>query len=142
MINRVVLVGRLTKDVELRRTPSNVPVVNFTLAVDNLSFGKDKTSSASFISCVAWNGTAEIIEKYCKKGSQLGVDGRLQTRTYDKKDGTKAFVTEVIVDNITLLGSKSTSNNSSNSDSSNFMPNDDESLDLGNDDIADDDLPF
>ncbi len=141
MINRVVLVGRLTRDVELRRTPSNAAVANFTLAVDNPSFGKEKEAGASFISCVAWNGAAEIIGKYCKKGSQLGVDGRLQTRSYDRKDGTKASVTEVIVDNITLLGSKSTSNSVSDN-SNDFVPSNDESLDFGTDDIADDDLPF
>lgn len=144
MINRVVLVGRLTKDVELRRTPSGAAVASFTLAVDNPTFGANKEKSSSFISCTAWNGAAEIVGKYCKKGSQLGVDGRLQTRSYDRKDGTKAYVTEVVVENITLCGSKSTSNSSVNPASSNdfYQPSNDESLDLSSDDIADDDLPF
>lgn len=144
MINRVVLVGRLTKDVELRRTPSGAAVASFTLAVDNPTFGANHEKSSSFISCTAWNGTAEILGKYCKKGSQLGVDGRLQTRSYDRKDGTKVYVTEVIVENITLCGSKSTSSSNVNSSNDNdFMqPSNDESLDLSSDDIADDDLPF
>ncbi len=144
MINRVVLVGRLTKDVELRRTPSGAAVASFTLAVDNPTFGANREKTSSFINCTAWNGAAEILGKYCRKGSQLGVDGRLQTRSYDRKDGTKAYVTEVIVENITLCGSKSTSNSSVNSSSDNdFMqPSNDESLDLSSDDIADDDLPF
>lgn len=144
MINRVVLVGRLTKDVELRRTPSGAAVASFTLAVDNPTFGANREKTSSFISCIAWNGAAEIVEKYCKKGSQLGVDGRLQTRSYDRKDGTKAYVTEVIVENITLCGSKSTSNSSVSPASNNdfYQPSNDESLDLSSDDIADDDLPF
>ena len=94
-INRVVLTGRLTKDVELRATPSGANVASFTVAVDG--FGRDQNNNpvnqASFVSCVAWNQTAKFVTTYCKKGSLVALEGRLQTRSYDRKDGTKAYVT-------------------------------------------------
>ena len=104
-INRVVLTGRLTKDVELRATPSGANVASFTVAVDG--FGRDQNNNpvnqASFVNCVAWNQTAKFVTTYCKKGSLVALEGRLQTRSYDRKDGTKAYVTEVVTERVENL---------------------------------------
>ena len=107
-MNRVCLTGRLTDDLEIRATPSGANVTSFTIAVDN--FAKDQQGNtvkqASFINCVAWNQSATFLATYCRKGSLIAVDGRLQTRSYDRKDGTKAYVTEVICDRVENLSPK------------------------------------
>ena len=104
-INKVILTGRLTKDVELRATPSGNNVASFTIAVDG--FGRDQNNNpvnqASFINCVAWNQQAKFLSTYCKKGSLVALEGRLQTRSYDRKDGTKAYVTEVVTERVENL---------------------------------------
>lgn len=102
-MNHVTLIGRLTKDPEVRYTQSGTPVGTFTLAVDR-RVQKDKSKEADFIPCVVWNKTAEIVGNWCKKGKQVGVEGRIQVRSYDAKDGSKRYVTEVIVSNLELLG--------------------------------------
>lgn len=102
-INKVVLIGRLTKDVELKATPSGSEVCNFSLAVDDYN-GKENV--AYFIECVAWNQTAKFVTTYCKKGTLIAVDGKLQTRSYDRKDGTKVYVTEVVCATVQSLQSK------------------------------------
>lgn len=104
-MNHVTLIGRLTKDPEVRYTQSGTPVGTFTLAVDR-RVAKDKPKEADFIPCVVWNKTAEIVGNWCKKGKQVAVEGRIQVRSYDAKDGTKRYVTEVIVSELELLGSK------------------------------------
>ena len=104
-MNHVTLIGRLTKDPEVRYTQSGTAVGTFTLAVDR-RVQKDKPKEADFIPCVVWNKTAEIVGNYCKKGKQVGVEGRIQVRSYDAKDGSKRYVTEVIVSELELLGSK------------------------------------
>jgi single-strand DNA-binding protein len=105
MMNRVVLVGRLVRDPnELRRSANNNAVISFTVAVDN-RFTKQEDRKADYVPCVAWNKTAEIVSQYAKKGSLVGVEGRLQSRNYEK-EGQKVFVLEVIVDNIQFLESK------------------------------------
>jgi single-strand DNA-binding protein len=113
MINRVVLVGRLTKDVEIRKTQSQLSVASFTVAVDRrVSRSQDQNSNqptADFINCVAWRQTADFLGTYAKKGALVGVDGRLQTRTYDDAQGNRHYVTEVVCDNANLLESKSSS---------------------------------
>lgn len=102
MVNRIVLVGRLTRDPELRKTPSGASVVAFTLAVDNRpTKGGEKT--ASFIPVIGWNQTADNVAKYVHKGSLVGVDGRLTQRSYDKRDGSKAQVFEVVADSVQFL---------------------------------------
>ena len=101
-MNHVTLIGRLTKDPEVRYTQSGTPVGTFTLAVDR-RVQKDKPKEADFIPCVVWSKTAEIVGEYCKKGKQVAVEGRIQVRSYDAKDG-KRYVTEVIVSNLELLG--------------------------------------
>lgn len=100
-MNQVALIGRLTRDPELRRTQNGNAVVTFTLAVDN----RHKEDGAEFIVCVAWNRTAELIKQYVKKGHRAAVTGRLATRTYESK-GVKHFVTEVIVADVDFLERK------------------------------------
>ncbi|MEE8808001.1 MAG: single-stranded DNA-binding protein [Lactimicrobium sp.] len=107
MINRVVLVGRLTKDVEVRKTTSGLSVAQFTVAVDRrMSRDNNGQQSADFISCVAWRQSADFLGSYARKGNLIGVEGRIQTRNYDDKDGKKVYVTEVVCDNVQLLESR------------------------------------
>lgn len=152
MINKVVLVGRLARDPnELRYSANNVAFVSFTIAVDN-RFSRQADKSADFINCVAFNKTAEFISKYARKGALSGVEGRLQSRSYNDKDGKKVFVLEVVVDAFQLLESKSVAE-ARNNEMGNPSPsrqNNDSSVNI-NDlydsnfsqvDVNDDDLPF
>lgn len=109
MLNRVALVGRLTKDAELRRTSSGKAVASFTLAV-NRNFKTGDGQEADFLSIVAWGKVAENTANYCSKGSLVSVDGRLQTRNYDNNQGQKVFVTEVVADSVHFLETKRNSN--------------------------------
>ena len=152
-MNKVILIGRLTKDPELKTTPSGVGTTSFTVAVDR-TFVNQQTGQreADFINCVAWRKQAENISRYCFKGTQVAVEGRIQVRSYDAQDGSKRYVTEVICDNVTFLGSKSSNNASSYSENNYSEPssdiettniNDDPYANMG-DEVAltDDDLPF
>ena len=149
MINRVVLVGRITRDPELKATGSGKSVTSITVAVDN-QFMKnpDGSRSTSFIPVTAWNQTAEFVCKYAKKGSLVGVDGRLQQRSYKRNDGTNASVIEVIADSVQLLEPKSSNGNrdSFNDGHANISFDDgnadDTVKDLRSEDLADEDLPF
>lgn len=108
MINRAVLVGRLTRDVEVRKTQSGISCAMFTVACDR-NRKKDENSNeptADFISCVAWRQPADFLGQYAHKGSLVGVDGRIQTRTYEK-DGQRIYMTEVVADQVRLLETKS-----------------------------------
>jgi single-strand binding protein len=109
MINRVVLVGRLTRDPELRYTPSGVAVTRFTLAVNRPFTNQTGEREADFINCVAWRKQAENVANFLKKGSLAGVDGRLQTRSYDAQDGKRVYVTEVVADSVQFLEPKNAS---------------------------------
>ena len=113
MINCVVLVGRLTRDVEVRKTASGLSVATFTVACDRrMARGQDGNNqqSADFISCVAWRQAADFLGSYARKGALVGVEGRIQTRNYDR-DGQKVYVTEIVCDTVNLLESKSQSQN-------------------------------
>ena len=110
MINSVVLVGRLTKDIELRKTQSGLSVASFTVACDRRLSQEQRNNneqSADFISCVAWRGSADFLGNYAHKGDTVGVEGRIQTRTYDR-DGQRVYVTEVLANSVNLLHSKQT----------------------------------
>jgi single-strand DNA-binding protein len=107
MMNRVVLVGRLTKDPTLRYTPNGVAVANFTIAANRPFKDANGERHADFINCVSWKRQAENLANFMKKGNLIGVDGRLQSRTYDDKDGKTVFVTEIVTDNVQFLESKS-----------------------------------
>lgn len=105
MLNSVVLIGRLTKDPELRTTGSGTPVVSYTLAV-NRRFKTQGQPEADFINCVAWNKTADTMARYLHKGSLIAVQGRIQTRNYENQQGQRVYVTEVVTDSFDFLESK------------------------------------
>lgn len=110
MINSVVLVGRLTKDVELRKTQSGLSVASFTIACDRRLSQEQRNNneqSADFINCVAWRGSADFLSSYAHKGDTVGVEGKIQTRNYDR-DGQRVYVTEVLANSVNLLHSKQT----------------------------------
>jgi len=107
MINNVVLVGRLTKDPDLRYTSSGSAVATFTLAVNRNFTGQDGKREADFINCVIWRKPAETMASYAHKGTLLGVVGRIQTRSYDNQQGQRVYVTEVVCDNFQLLENRS-----------------------------------
>lgn len=105
-MNKVILIGRLTKDPELKQTPNGVSNATFSIAVNRNFKNKDGVVEADFINVVVWRRQAENVSKYCTKGTQVCVEGRMQTRNYDAQDGTKRYITEVIADNVEFLGSK------------------------------------
>ncbi|EAE8592528.1 single-stranded DNA-binding protein [Listeria monocytogenes] len=117
MMNRVVLVGRLTKDPDLRYTPAGVAVATFTLAVNRTFTNQQGEREPDFINCVVWRKPAENVANFLKKGSMAGVDGRVQTRNYEGNDGKRVYVTEIVAESVQFLESKqngaggSTSNN-------------------------------
>lgn len=113
MINRVVLVGRLTKDPELRKTQSGTSVVSFSLAV-NRRVQTSGQPDADFINCVAWNRLADLMCQYLHRGSLIGVEGRIQTRNYENNQGQRVYVTEVVADNVQFLEPKNTQHAQSN----------------------------
>ncbi|EBF5150769.1 single-stranded DNA-binding protein [Listeria monocytogenes] len=103
MMNRVVLVGRLTKDPELRYTPAGVAVATFTLAVNRTFTNQQGEREADFINCVVWRKPAENVANFLKKGSMAGVDGRVQTRNYEGNDGKRVYVTEIVAESVQFL---------------------------------------
>ena len=110
MINNVVLVGRLTRDIELRKTQSGLSVASFTIACDRRLSQEQRNNgeqSADFISCVAWRGSADFLGNYGHKGDTVGVEGRIQTRSYDR-DGQRVYVVEVLANSVNLLHSTQT----------------------------------
>jgi len=152
MINRVVLVGRITKDPVLRKTANGASVTSFTLAV-NRKFKQEGQPEADFVNVVAWSKTADIVAQYTHKGSLVGVEGRIQTRSFDDKDGKRVYVTEVVADSVQFLESKSAAASNANAyvpeQGSNQGYQSDNGQSYSNDftssstlDIASDDLPF
>ena len=111
MINRVVLVGRLTKDPELRYTPNGVPVATFTLAVNRTFTNQQGERETDFINVVVWRRQAENAANYLKKGNLAGVDGRIQTRNYEGQDGKRVYVTEVLAESVQFLEPKGSGSN-------------------------------
>ena len=105
MINRVVLVGRLTRDPELRKTQNGTSVCSFTMAV-NRRVQSQGQPDADFINCVAWNRVADLMTQYLHKGSLIGLEGRIQTRNYENQQGQRVYVTEVVADNVQFLEPK------------------------------------
>jgi single-strand DNA-binding protein len=161
MINRTVLVGRLTKDPELRYTQSNAAVAKFTLAVNRIY--KTQNNEADFIQCVVWNKQAENVDKYLRKGSLVGVEGRIQTGYYDNEQGVRIYTTEVVCDSVQFLEPKNAESNGTQNDYSqnNYQTQENQYQNNRNenqnnerpsrekdnntprlDDISEDDLPF
>ena len=118
-MNKVFLIGRLTRDPELRYTGSNIPVATFSIAVNRNYSNQQGEREADFINIVVWRKQAENVKNYLTQGSQVAIDGRIQTRSYDDNNGQKRYVTEVVADNVEFLGSKNSSNNSNNGSASN-----------------------
>ena len=163
-MNKIMLVGRLVRDPEVRSTSTGSSTANFTVAVSRNFKNKDGNYDADFLPCVAFRNSADFVSKYFKKGSLIGIEGRVQTRNYDAQDGTKRYVTEVIADNVTFLSSRAggsqipeSSSNTSSYTANNAVPNNgmanndivtaDLDMDpyaaMGNEvSLTDDDLPF
>lgn len=161
MLNRVILIGRLTKDPELRYTPSGVAVTQFTLAVDRSFTAQSGEREADFIPIVTWRQLAETCANYLRKGRLTAVEGRMQVRNYENNEGKRVYVTEVIADNVRFLESSNRENGSGGNSSAtheepsnggeerakpvsrNKNNNQDPFSDDGKPiDISDDDLPF
>ena len=140
MLNRAILMGRLTRDPELKQTPNNVSVATFSLAVDR-NYQSDKDNKQpDFINIVAWRHTAEFVSKYFTKGQLVAVEGSIQTRSYQDKDGNNRTVFEVVADQVYFAEKKQNGNASEKQEEpqENFDVNDFEEFDAGDDD----DLPF
>lgn len=108
MINSVCLVGRTTKDPELRYTTSNIAVATFSLAVNRNFKGANGESETDFINCVIWRQQAENLANWAKKGALIGITGRIQTRSYENQQGQRVYVTEVVAENFQMLESRAT----------------------------------
>lgn len=153
-MNRTILIGRLTKDPELRTTSTGRNVCQFTVAVNRNFTNANGEREADFINCVVWDKQAENLSKYQRKGNQIAIEGRIQTRNYDDKDGKRVYVTEVLVNNISFLDSKSSSNSSNSftnlpeppkvEDNTNTVSVDKDPFEAFGDsiEISDNDLPF
>lgn len=151
MINNVVLVGRLTKDPDLRYTANGTGVATFTLAVNRNFTNQSGNRDADFINCVIWRKSAETLANYARKGTLLGITGRIQTRNYENQQGQRVYITEVVAENYQLLESKSVTDNRENANESSQSSVDDQEdpIDLNKDpfeginiDIPDNDFPF
>lgn len=160
MINNVVLIGRMTRDAELRYTPNNIATASFTLAVNRNFKNQEGEREADFINCVIWRQQAENLANWAKKGALVGITGRIQTRNYDNQQGQRVYVTEVIADAFQLLESRGQQDNQGGNNQNsypqqsynnpqqtpNFSSNQQTSFFQGQTttpiDISDDDLPF
>lgn len=150
-MNRILLVGRLTKNPDLRYTPNGVAVATFTLAVNRTFANQQGERETDFINCVIWRKQAENVANFLKKGSLAGVDGRLHTRNYEGQDGKRVYVTEVVAENVQFLDTRNSSECQQNTGAANTSPNfkqqsghvNDDPFAQGNQvDFNDDDLPF
>lgn len=151
MINRVVLVGRLTKDPEFRTTPSGVSIANFTLAVNRTFTNAQGEREADFINVVVFRKQAENVNNYLSKGSLAGVDGRIQSRSYENNEGKRIFVTEIVADSVQFLEPKGNNNQNvsqgqqrgnNNQQTGNTSGDNPFANNNGSVDIQDSDLPF
>ena len=142
MLNNVSLVGRLTKDVELRYTPLNVAVATFTLAINRTFKNESGEREADFINCVMWRQQAENLANFAKKGALIGVIGRIQTRSYDNQQGQRVYVTEVVAEQFQLLESKGQQGNQGQKPTQQQTPDFSRNGNANPLDISDDMLPF
>jgi len=137
VLNRSILIGRLTKDPELRFTPTGTAVCNFTLAVDRPFSNDNGQKEADFIPIVVWKKPAENAANYLRKGRLAAVEGRIQTRSYENNEGRRIYVTEVVAENVRFLEPKDRQEQSNGSSGHDPFPDDGKPID-----ITDDDLPF
>ncbi len=149
-MNKVILIGRLSQDPEMRTTPNGVATTTFSVAVSRNFTNQNGERETDFFRCVAWRKQAENIARYCHKGTQVAVEGRLQTNNYEAQDGTRRYSTDIVCDNVSFLGSRGDSANQNSSAPQN-MENDvevneaseDPFKDFGDEvTLTDDDLPF
>lgn len=142
-LNKVILGGRLTADVELKQTPSGVSVCSFGLAV-NRKYSKEGEQQTDFINCQAWRGTAEFISKYFKKGSALCVVGSIQTRSWKDQNGNNRYATEVVVDEAMFVDGKTDAQGTETANPTNYIPDAYKTPQVANfeDEGQDDSLPF
>lgn len=141
MINRIVLEGRLTRDPELRRSPTDVAVASFTIACDNRQKNADGSKTTTFINCITFRQSADSVAKFTRKGSLVCVDGQLVQRNFDRKDGTKGTTFEILADRVEFLEPKGDGKTADKVVAPVDAPADD-SKNLESIDIVDDDLPF
>lgn len=141
-VNKVILLGNLGKDPEVRHLESGRAVANFSLATSEVYKNKngEKVTTTEWHNIVMWSPLAEIAEKYLKKGNQVYLDGKIQTRTYDDKDGNRKYITEIVVQNLNMLGSKNDGNSDTNSNDYSKNNSADEGVPAYNEET--DDLPF
>lgn len=111
-MNKVILIGRLTRDPEIKYTPNQIAVCGFSLAVDRNYKSEGGNVQADFINCVAWRNTAEFVSKYFAKGNKMAAEGSMQTRSYEDKDGNTRYITEVVVDRVEFCESKKSASES------------------------------
>lgn len=143
MMNRIVLVGRLTRDPELRRTTTDLAVATFSLAVDDRMKDAEGNRTTTFIDINVWGAAADNVAKYCRKGSIVGVDGRIHQSRFERKDGTKGSKIEVVADSVQFLEPKAKDEIMGGDTPINIpSPIDDDSKNLDSIDVTDDDLPF
>ena len=142
MVNRVVLVGRLVKDPELRKTNNDISVATFTIAVDNSIKEADGTRGSLFLDCRVYRDQADNMVKYTRKGSKVAVDGSLNQRNYVRQDGTKGKVIEVYVDSVTFLEPKKDDSGVVEAPKFDDVPAPSSGSNLDSIDLPDDDLPF
>ena len=141
MINSIVIVGRLTRDPELKRTNSGTSVCSFTVAVDNPGRNPDGSKTASFIPCTVFQSTADNMSKFLRKGALVGIEGRLNQRSFTRQDGTKGSVLEVLCDSVQFLEPKK-NNGEAVTFESDVTPEIKSDKNLDSIDLPDDDLPF
>ena len=163
-INRAILTGRITKDPELKKTSSGLSVTRFTVAVQRRkSSNQQEDPGADFVPCIAWRGTADYIAQYCKKGTMMAVEGRIQTGSYEDRDGKKVYTTDIVCDNVQRLsydnsgangisygGTRDGANNTYNGDRGAYETNTRSTSTTSNNEfdygdtlvISSDDLPF
>lgn len=143
MVNTVVLVGRITKDPEVRQTSGSVGVCNFTCAVNRSFKNQAGEREADFVNCVAFNKVASLMEQYVRKGQLISIEGRIQTRNYENTTGQRIYVTEVVANQVTFLESRSDNGYNSSPNEPTPPPSAPKpGLDVEDFSIDDDDLPF
>ena len=139
-MNKVILIGRLTRDPDVKNTTSGKTVASFTLAVDRRFKNKDGQKEADFVPIVVWGKQAEIVQQYLSKGSQIGISGRLQVRSYDDKEGQRRYATEVIAEEVNFIGGNKNHGNNQSHAAEGPPLNLDDDFHLMAD--SDDDIPF
>lgn len=143
-MNKAILIGRLTKDAEIRTTDTGKEIASFSIAVSRNYTNQNGEKETDFINCVAFDKKAQVIGKYTKKGSQIALEGAIRTRCYDAQDGNKRYVTEILVENLHLLGNKEDKKEPTNSQVLQAVMNDEDPFAEFGDEVqlSDDDLPF